>query len=53
MPRERLRLRPPRDEDFPLISRWISADSAGAAYTGDVGENVSRNGSASCTSPGP
>ncbi|WP_445444870.1 GNAT family N-acetyltransferase [Clavibacter sp. km3a] len=41
MPRERLRLRPPLDEDFPLISRWISADSAGAAYTGDVGENVS------------
>ncbi|WP_180536001.1 GNAT family N-acetyltransferase [Micrococcus luteus] len=41
MDRERIRLRPPSDTDFPLISQWISLSSPGAAYTGDVGENVS------------
>lgn len=36
-----IELRPPDDEDFARISSWISSDSPGAAYTGDVAEDVS------------
>ena len=35
-----IELRPPDDEDFARISSWISADSPGAAYTGDVAEDL-------------
>lgn len=33
-------LRSPRQGDFKLISDWIAVGSAGAAYTGDIGQGV-------------